>query len=384
MNDVSRDDLRVRQGSTHAPDAAGAVAALKAAIWQPDIRVVVVFASTTYDPQSLNAALAAAFPNTLVIGCSGAGEIGPGGLISRGLVGTSIAGDDLWVSARAIAPLRDFEPDVAVAASLALRDEATAAGFEVCAERCFALLLVDGTSATEEQLLSAVTEGLGSVPLVGGSAGDDVGLGATFVLADGQVLAEGAVLALFHTTRPFRCFKHQNYRSSAEPMVVTDASPRTRIVREINGLPAAEEYARLHGITVDLSDPDGLMLYPCAFRVGDQLYLRAVLEVLPDNSIRFGAAVDVGVILYAATPLPIAASLSECLTEASRAVGGAALTLGMDCVCRWRANEAAGIEREVTAAFQAARTIGFASYGEQFNSLQVNMTLTAVMIGGGE
>lgn len=379
MNDVLLPPVRALRGASQAPTIEAAVAALADAIRQPEMKAVVVFASTAYDPGALAAALAATFPDTLVIGCTGDGQFGPAGYADRGLVGASIAGEGFWIEAQAIEDFASDRPDSAVATSLALRDAAVAANLTL--ESCFGLLFVDGTSACEEQLLSAVTQGLGDLPLVGGSAGDDAGLGQTAVFINGRAITDGAVLALCHTRTPFRCFKHQNYTCGAEPMVITDADPRRRIVREINGLPAAEEYARVHGVDPNPADPAGLMLHPCALRVGDQLYLRAVLERLPDGALRFAAAIDVGVILYPAVALPIDASLRDTLNEVATVVGAPALTLGMDCICRRLAMQAADLTDEVGALLEVSRAIGFGSYGEQFNGLQVNMTLTAVAIG---
>src|SRR5690606_36558254 len=57
----------------------------------------------------------------------------------------------------------------------------------------FALLLVDGLSAREDELASALAAGTGTMPLIGGSAGDGVNFRETLVFDGKQMLANAAV-----------------------------------------------------------------------------------------------------------------------------------------------------------------------------------------------
>jgi len=52
----------------------------------------------------------------------------------------------------------------------------------------FGLLLVDGLSMLEEQVIASLYNQLGNVPLVGGSAGDDLQFRKSQVYWDGQFL----------------------------------------------------------------------------------------------------------------------------------------------------------------------------------------------------
>ncbi|MDZ7907610.1 MAG: FIST N-terminal domain-containing protein [Gemmobacter sp.] len=65
--------------------------------------------------------------------------------------------------------------------------------------REFAFLMVDGLSTREDELAAALASGLGPVPLFGGSAADGTRFRETFVLQDGQVLRNAAVLTLVRT-----------------------------------------------------------------------------------------------------------------------------------------------------------------------------------------
>ena len=56
------------------------------------------------------------------------------------------------------------------------------------------------------------------------------------------------MLTLVTTTLPFRLLQTHNFTPTDERLVVTAADPSQRLVREINGRPAAGEYARAIGV----------------------------------------------------------------------------------------------------------------------------------------
>ena len=98
---------------------------------------------------------------------------------------------------------------------------------------------MDGLFGHEEQLAHALQDGLGEIPLVGGSAGDSMSFASTYVYHDGAFVSGAAVLVLVSTPLPFMEFKTQHFEPTDERLVVTEADPAARVVSEINGLPAA-------------------------------------------------------------------------------------------------------------------------------------------------
>ena len=108
-------------------------------------------------------------------------------------------------------------------------------------------MLVDGASVSEEPVAYAFQEGLGDVSLIGGSAGNGLRFGSTYVYVDGRFLSDAAVLVVADTPLPIMPFKTQHFVPTDERLVVTEADPARRTVTEIDGLPAAAEYARALG-----------------------------------------------------------------------------------------------------------------------------------------
>jgi hypothetical protein len=168
---------------------------------------VVVFLSPSYDPQAFAQAMAKYFPDSPVYGCTTAGELSPQGITDSGAVALGFIAADFSIVAHPIAGIDMFAFDqlrdsLAQARATLEEVEAGATG-----RNRFALLLVDGLCRREEALTSAIGACLDDISLVGGSAGDGMDFGETFVLHDGRAHQNAAVLLLVSTPLPCRLFK---------------------------------------------------------------------------------------------------------------------------------------------------------------------------------
>jgi len=75
-------------------------------------------------------------------------------------------------------------------------------------------------------------------------------------------------------------------------------------------------------------------------------------------------------------------TVADAMAELHRTVPDPALVLGCDCILRRLEFEQTAIDGEMSSLMAANRLFGFYTYGEQYNGLHVNQTLTAVAIGG--
>jgi hypothetical protein len=176
-----------------------------------------------------------------------------------------------------------------------------------------------------------------------------------------------------------RVFKFDNLEPSDVKMVVTDADPEARVVREINAEPAAREYARLVGKDPDQLSPFIFAAHPIVVRVGGQHHVRAIQKVEPNGDLTFFSAIDAGLVLTVARARPIAAHLASALAELSR--GGPPETIvACDCILRRVAVEQVQGLREVSSILAGHNVVGFSTYGEQFHSVHVNQTFTGLAI----
>jgi hypothetical protein len=373
--------LKVKQGYSSSKDPTRAVAELKSQLDQPALSGVVFFCSSKYDLAALGGELKQAFACPL-IGCTTAGEIcAQAGYIQGGIVGASLSSAELRLHTWTLSPLSSFGMQEAQAIADSMQ-QCLELHEQLGPEGLFSLLLVDGTSMKEEQVVSALYGATGGVPLIGGSAGDDLAFEQSWIYHDGKFLADAAMLVLFETTLPFRLFKTQHFEPTDERLVITKADPPKRIVHEINGGPAAREYAAAIGVDVDQLTPQVFSTHPLMLRIGGEYYVRSIQKANMDGSLSFYCAIDNGLVLRIGEGVGLVEGLHSLLGGLSEDIPHIELILGCDCILRRLEIEEKGLTDEVNKLLAGTKFIGFSTYGEQFSSIHINQTLTGVVIGG--
>lgn len=371
--------VSVRTSISVAADAEKAVSELADAIVQPEMAVVVFFCSVRYDLAALGKALRKTFPCT-IIGCTSAGEFVSGmGYRKGSIVAASISSSELSVRPVLIDSLASFSQDAADNVAYSLLGDGLQ-GLEDKNNK-FGLLMIDGLSRAEERVVFALQKAFGSVPIVGGSAGDDLELCKTFVYHDGAFHSGAALLALFETTLPFTVLQAQHFVRSETRFQITDADPDSRTVFTINDRRAASVYAEAIGVPENDLTPDLFSLHPLILRVAGQNYVRAVRAALPDGSLLFNSAIETGLILYLGTSHDIVANLERAFYDSLIQVPYPKLLIGCECVHRRLEVEALGLTHKMQRVLDRMEHIGFHTYGEQVDALHVNQTFTGVILG---
>ncbi|MCA3454542.1 MAG: FIST C-terminal domain-containing protein [Rhodobacter sp.] len=339
--------------------------------------LVILFISPQADMAALIAGLDAVFADTPVMGCTTAGEIGRDGYAEGQIVAVALPSAHFGAEALLVPDLDDLSPQALITRLIRVRQGLIRARPDWQHE--FAFLLVDGLSIREDELTAALASGLGPVPLFGGSAGDGTRFKETFVLYRGKVLRNAAVLAMVRSDCRVKVFSLDHLVPTDRRMVVTEADPRSRTVRQINAEPAAREYARLLG-----KDPAQLTTFtfaahPVVVRIGGKHHVRAIRQVADNGDLVFFSAIDEGLVLTLAEPHDMVAHLRAEL--GALAEGGAPDAI-IACDCILRRMEAMEKQRSgaISALLQQHRVLGFSTYGEQLNSMHVNQTLTGVAI----
>jgi hypothetical protein len=370
-----RGQLEAKQFQTLCMNPADAVAELRAAVAGADLAAVLFFCSPLYDLPALGAALAAAFGDTPLVGCTSSGQLGPLGIQSTGLVAVGLHSKDLKVSRYLMSPLSECAAQATRIGDDVQRKLATSE------HAAFGLILVDGLSLAEEKLTAALYQSMGRVPLVGGSAGDDLRFERTFVYDDGRFIQDAATFALFQTSVPFQVFKFQHFVPSDQLLVITKADPDRRVVSEINGKPAAEVYADLVGVRVDQLDSTVFSNNPVIMELAGEHYVRSIYRVTDDGCLSFFCAIEEGLVLSLARATDAIETARTAFNNVSEHVSPQ-VVIGCDCVLRRLEYTQTGTEGVIGDLMSRHRVIGFSTYGEQYNSVHVNQTFTGVAIGG--
>jgi hypothetical protein len=371
----------VRRCQSCLADAREAVREFRAGLWQPDIELVLFFCSSSYDLDAIADEMARQFAGIQVIGCTTAGEIGPAGYRDHSISGASFPAGSFTAVGGQIEHLQQFESPRGRVFAQASVQKLESRAPHASPENSFALLLIDGLSVREEQVTRALQSALRDIPLVGGSAGDGVNFARTHVYYDGHFHSDAAVMVLITTPLPFRTFKIQHFVPMEERLVVTAADAARRVVQELNGVPADEEYARVVGVAPSDLQPTSFASSPFVVVIDGTNYVRSVQKANPDGSLTFYCAIEEGLVLRVARGVDLVANLLESFDCIRGEIGAPELTISCDCILRKIEMLQGGMTDRVSAAFTTHNAIGLSTYGEQYRGIHVNQTLTGIAIG---
>jgi hypothetical protein len=348
--------------------------------------LVLYFASSEIDFPTLARELTRAFPDSLVVGCTTCGEIGPAGCTTGRVSAFALARPAL---ARAVLfdRMTELKFDRVVAELDAMIQTIGESPKAVLTrpERYVFVSLTDGLSGSEELLLTAIATTAPDVELVGGSAGDDFRFTGTWVAVGDQARQGGGALLLVEPHLTFRSFHLHHYVRHGPPMVVTEADPTRRRVSRIDGYPAVSVLARVAGYDeAELrADPVATLGGHAAafgFVAGSTIFMRSVMTVI-DEELLLGGSLEEGTIIYLMRAGDLVEETRCGLTAALADVEQPAGLLLFNCGGRMLEATLQGRATELARAMLPIRGAGFSTYGEQFRAVHLNHTLTGLVFG---
>lgn len=358
-----------------------AVAEIKNRLGHANFQHIIAFFSIEHDANKLIDALTEAFPGVPVSGCSTAGEIGPAGMMQGGVLLIAFPHEGFRVHGELITDIDRFGVERATEAARRLKSQVSTQAERLLKGNVFAMMLVDGLSNVEETIVAAIHWALDDIQLIGGSAGDGLAFRETTVIHGGRAAHKAAVLLMVESAYPFRVFKTQNFEPTSIKLVVTSADTENRIVHELNAEPAAREYAAAIGLLPDDLGPFSFASYPLVVKVGGDYYCRSIRNMNPDGSLSFFCAIDEGLVFTVARPQDMLRSTANALAELDAKLGGIDLVMGFDCMLRRLDAETRQIRHQMDELYRKYSVAGFHTYGEQFNAMHLNQTLTGIAFG---
>jgi hypothetical protein len=336
---------------------------------------------SAFDTPALAESLAHHAPHLKHAGCTTAGELLPSGISAGEALAILLPRAHFTIVSAMIRNIRATSmDDIAATVEGLKRELAERTGGQPRLGR-FALCLIDGMSFAEEAVTAAFHWALDDIPLIGGSAGDDLRFETTTLISNGRVASDCAIILLVATDLPFQVFKTENFEPTGEKLVVTASDPDRRVVHEFNAGKAAEEFASAVGILPAQLTPMSFASHPVVVRVGGEYYCRSIQKVNRDGSLSFFCAIDDGIVLSIAQPKGMVESTRSALKEMDERLGGIDMVLGFDCVLRRLDARNRQVFRDMSELYRANKVIGFGTYGEQYRSMHLNQTLTGIAFG---
>jgi hypothetical protein len=339
------------------------------------------FSQALLEAGTLAAALKKHAPGLAYAGCSTAGEITPAGLEEGQALAMLFPQKTFSAVSAMVRNLSSSGMDGIAGEVEQLKLTLFSRAGSARSGEVFALCFIDGLSYAEEAVTSAIHWGLDDIPLIGGSAGDDLKFETTTLISNGHVASDCAIIVLIATDIPFHVFKTENFVPTDDKLVVTASDPDRRIVREFNAGPAAEEYAAAVGIVPQQLTPLSFASHPVVVRVGGEYYCRSIQKMNTDGSLSFFCAIDDGIVLSIAQPRGMVESTRTALRNVGERLGGVDMILGFDCVLRRLDARNRQVFREISELYRENNVIGFGTYGEQYRSMHLNQTFTGIAFG---
>lgn len=390
LMDVRERWLSVGRAADPHAQTAGATAVAEAVDGR-EPQLLMVFCSDSYDLAELLGAVNERAGGAPVIGCSTAGEIATDGPDDASVVVVALGG-----------PGFSIQTACATGASDSLRE----AGAE--AAKCFAelddrpykilLLLTDGLAGDQQEIVRGAHGVVGAgVPLVGGSAGDDLKMTATWQLYGDRVLQNSVVAAALGSDAPLGIGVRHGWRRVGEPMLVTRSTENR--VQALDDQPALDVYFDRLGAPVDArTDPAAFtrfaLTHPLGLdrRTGEDQVRTAVGADFDDRELLCVAEVPQGGLAWfmeGDDDSVLQATDAACNDALAGLDGHGPLGLvAFDCIARRGVLGDVGIKDEVERVARlggGAPVAGFYTYGEIARTHGVsgfhNQTLVVLAVG---
>lgn len=341
-----------------------------------DLDCTLLFASPEADTKAFAEMASGVFRPGKVLGCTSAGEIDSTGYTHGKVLGVGLPRSHFRTASIAFTEGEAHSTGALVRKILTARSRLNREAPDWPNE--FAILLIDGTKLREDEMMARVASALGPVPMVGASIGCAEAEEPAMVFgSDGT--GHGAVLLQVRTRCPVRTFRTDHFHPTSRRMVVTRADPERRLALEINGVPAAREYARLLRLDPETLTEADFTANPLVVRVGTDHHVRAIRCATPEGALQFHSALGEGMVLTVAAGEEMVMHLERELAALSLPVAPE-MILTFDSLLRrleaTRSNRLASLSRILTRR----RVRGFSTTGEQQGGMHMNHTMTGLAI----
>jgi hypothetical protein len=208
--------------------------------------------------------------------------------------------------------------------------------------------------------------------------------GSTRLLYHGRAARGAAVLSLVASASRVAAYCHNHYVPSDKKMVITDADPARRLVREIDGRPALSVFAAACGFRRVPRQGDEFAPFPLMIRIGGHYYARGMQRIYPDGALEFACALEPGLVVALGKPGDMIASLDALFATMRERIGAPDLVVGVDCAARTAYMEREALTGRIEALMRRHAVTGFSSLGEQFNTVHANNSFTCLGVASGE
>ncbi len=348
---------------------------------------VLVFASSKYAPQKVLDGVTKVTGNAPLYGCTTAGEINEKGAYDGSVTVMVIKSKYVRVGVGVATGVRKSPAaageKAATNALKALKREPRLQSLALFKKSSWEMVkfhpyicldTIDGLSGQEEDVLNGIMQVMGTNPIIGGSAGDDLKLKKTYQFCNGKAYTDAVVAAVISTDLYTSIVSKHGWKPLSKTVVATKTDGRKLI--EINHRPAVEGYAKLLKCDPKKLIQEGTIAfgtgleYPLAIPdISGEPWLRHPFSVEKDGSIDFFSRIPKTAVLQLMKGKKewLIQAGEQAAREAKRKAGGTpACGIMFNCVARKALlGKQAGTEIKEISKLLNAPFAGFYTYGEQ-------------------
>jgi hypothetical protein len=334
-------------------------------------KLVIFFASSAFAPDGVASGMHEAFPGAETFGCSTAGEIVSGKMLTDSVV--AMAFNQQAIKSAKVTVLEDLNIDShQVFDSFERHFNKTMAKMDP--KQYVGIILIDGLSGKEERVMDRIGD-FTNVNFIGGSAGDDLKFTKTYVYANGKSYSNAAVLTILEPGVDFSLVKTQSFCPLPNKLLVTKANEASREIMEFNHKPASVAYAEALGTSV-AEAPNHFMHNPVGLVFEGEPFVRSPQQI-KGSSMLFYCGVKEGIELNLLESTDIISDTKKAIEMARSELGGISGIINFNCILRTLELRQKGITTAYGELFTDTPTIGFSTYGEQYIG---HMNQTATML----
>ncbi|GHU26531.1 hypothetical protein FACS1894172_17210 [Spirochaetia bacterium] len=348
---------------------------------QPRIKVVIYFFSIEFESSAPQKALKHAFPDAVCAGMSSVGGYSPAGALDKGIVAMSFSEDEVTkafvfsstdVKANPLQAARSIIENINRTISRQIDDPGKYLG----------IIFVDGLCLAEIIMKELTLNKSLNFPIVGGAAADELAFVKTLVGAEENLFANGLVVLVLKMRIPFICGHYVHFSPLPESFIVTRSDSDRRILWELDGLPAAEVYAKAIGLSsVNQLSTDMFAKHPLGVVFGNDIYVRDVSSVVDDGKgLVFFCDIQAGTQVHLLKHGDMLAHTRKLLQDTEQYLPNMEGAILFNCVFRLLELQELGKNEEYCKLFNPLQFIGCNTFGEEL-FMHHNQTLTAVFFG---
>ena len=293
-----------------------------------------LFNSVGYEQKKFIEGVKSVLPNTDVVGCTtSAGILVPDGyMIDETGTAEMLTFDDedLTVACYGMAKEKNARETGRAVALKALEK----AGLDYAPDYFF----MSASPAEEEEYIKGIQDIIGRVPCFGGSAADNTVEGKWSIFYNDTIFNDGVVVAFFYTAKNIETVYTGAYNETKDMGIITKLND-TRVLAEIDGVPATEKYKEWRGLDDEAVTGGNLLVTTITSplgvkdRLGNLTAIRHPMNGNEDKSMNIGANLATGttVIRMEATVDELIKSTSNTLKELKKKCPNAASYLLVHC-----------------------------------------------------